>query len=123
MPAVPTPGNVVGTFQVTDLGQDGTGQNYEQGFVHLVATAPSGVVFNSATFSQVLWQISDQAGIDWDSTSGSVDHSHIYASLRANTDNIVDLYFPPNATRPRPAARPRLRCFFRCRYRTTATSM
>ena len=45
MPAVATPGNVVGTFQVTDDGQDGTGQLYEQGFVHFVVTAPSGVVF------------------------------------------------------------------------------
>ena len=45
MPAVATPGNVVGTFQVTVDGQDGTGQSYEQGFVHLVVTAPGGVVF------------------------------------------------------------------------------
>ena len=52
-----------------DDGQDGTGQTYEQGFVHLVVTAPSGVTFNSATFGQVLWQLSDQAGLEWDSTN------------------------------------------------------
>ena len=44
MPAVSTPGYVVGTFQMTDDGQDGTGQNYEKGFVHFVVTAPSGYV-------------------------------------------------------------------------------
>ena len=51
-----------GTFQVTDDGQDGTGLSYEQGFVHLVVTAPSGVDFDSSTFAQVLWQLSDPAG-------------------------------------------------------------
>ena len=95
MPAVSTPGNVVGTFQVTDDGQDGTGQNYEKGFVHLVVTAPSGVVFDNATFGQVLWQLSDPVGISWDSTTNTLGHNHVYASLQANTDNIVELYFPP----------------------------
>ena len=32
MPAVATPGNVVGTFQVTDDGQDGTGQTLRTRF-------------------------------------------------------------------------------------------
>ncbi len=95
MPAVPTPANIVGTFQVTDDGQDGIGQPYEQGFVHLVVTAPAGVVFDSATFSQVLWQISDPVGTFWDSTTNSLGHEHIYATLEADSDNVVDLYFPP----------------------------
>ena len=95
MAATPTPANVVGTFQITDDGQDGTGQNYEQGFVHLVVTAPSNVVFNSSTFSQVLWQLSDQAGQAWDSTENSISHNHIYAWLRPNSTNTVDLYFNP----------------------------
>ncbi len=81
MPAVATPGNVVGTFQVTDDGQDGTGQLYEQGFVHLVVTAPSGVVFDNATFAQVLWQLSDPAGISWDSTTNTLGHNHVYATF------------------------------------------
>ncbi len=93
--ATATPANVVGTFQITDDGQDGTGRNYEQGFVHLVVTAPGNVVFNSSTFSQVLWQLSDQAGRAWDSTDNSITHNHIYASLRSNSTNTVDLYFPP----------------------------
>ena len=95
MPAVATPANVVGTFQVTDDGQDGTGQHYEQGFVHLVVTAPGGVVFDSATFAQVLWQLSDPVGTIWDSTYGSIGHDHIYATCGRTTENIVDLYFPP----------------------------
>ena len=95
MPAIAIPGNVVGTFQVTDDGQDGTGQLYEQGYVHLVVTAPAGVDFSAATFGQVVWQVSDPAGIAWDSTNASLDHNHVYATLRANTTNVVDLYFPP----------------------------
>ena len=95
MPAVKTPADVVGTFQVNDDGQDGTGLSYEQGFVHLVVTAPSGFSFNSANFSQVLWQLSDPVGTVWDSTNNSLLHQHIYATLRANTDNVVDIYFPP----------------------------
>ena len=95
MPAIATPANIVDSFQVTDEGQDGTGQPYEQGYVHLVVTAPAGVNFNAATFGQVVWQLSDPVGISWDSTSGTLDHNHIYATLRANTTNIVDLYFPP----------------------------
>ena len=95
MPPVSAPGNVVGTFQVTNDGQDGTGQSYEQGFVHLVVTAPSGVSFDSATFSQVTWGLSDQAGLEWDSSNATLGHNHIYATLRPNTNNVVDLYFPP----------------------------
>ncbi|MGO9466596.1 MAG: hypothetical protein ACLQVF_20840 [Isosphaeraceae bacterium] len=95
MPAIATPANVVSSFQVTVLGQDGTGLPYESGFVHLVATAPTGVTFNSSSLNQVFWGISDQAGIAWDSSTASLDHNHVYASLRANTNNVVDLYFPP----------------------------
>ena len=76
-------------------GQDGTGQSYEQGFAHLVVTAPSGVSFNSATFSQVTWGLSDQAGLEWDNSNATLGHNHIYATLRPNTTNVVDLYFPP----------------------------
>ena len=43
----------------------------------------------------MLWQLSDPVGISWDSTNNSLGHNHIYATLRANTDNVVDLYFPP----------------------------
>ncbi len=38
--SLPVPGNVVAGFQVAVDGQDQTGQLYEQGFVHLVTTAP-----------------------------------------------------------------------------------
>ncbi len=95
MPATPVPGNVIGSFQVTDDGQDGTGTSYEQGFVHLVVTAPSGVTFDSSTFSQVAWGLSDVAGLAWDSTSATLGHNHVYATLRSNSTNVVDLYFPP----------------------------
>jgi hypothetical protein len=95
MPAIATPANVASSFQVTVIGQDGTGQSYEQGFVHLVVTAPSGVTFNSSTFNQVFWGISDQAGIAWDSSTASLGHNHVYANLRTNTSNVVDLLFPP----------------------------
>jgi hypothetical protein len=95
MPAIPTPANVVGTFSVAVDGQDGTGVSYEQGYVHLVVTAPAGITFSASTFNQVFWGISDQAGIIWDSTVASEGHDHVYASLRAGSDNVVDLYFPP----------------------------
>ena len=95
MPATPVPANVVNAFQVVDLGQDGTGQYYEQGFVHLVATATSGLTFDPATFSQVVWGLSDQAGLAWDSTAATLGHNHVYATLRPGTNNVVDLYFPP----------------------------
>ena len=72
-----------------------TGLYYEQGFVHLVATATNGLTFNSATFSQVVWALSDQAGFDWDSTAATLGHNHVYADLRSGTNNVVDLYFPP----------------------------
>jgi hypothetical protein len=95
MPAIPTPANVVGSFQVAVGGQDGTGLPYEQGYVHLVVTAPAGVTFSSSTFGQVFWELSDQAGIAWDSTTASLGHNHVYASVRANSNKLVDLYFPP----------------------------
>ena len=95
MPAIPVPANVVNAFQVVDLGQDGTGLSYEQGFDHLVVTATGGLTFNSATFNQVVWGLSDQAGLAWDSTSATLGHNHIDATLRSGTDNIADLYFPP----------------------------
>ena len=62
-------------------------------------TAPSGVVFNSATFGQVLWQLSDPAGIDWDSTSASMGHNHIYASLRAGYRQHRGPLFPAGTRR------------------------
>ena len=96
MPAPPVPGNVAGTFQVTSDGQDGTGLSYEKGFVHLVVTAPSGVTFDSSTFGQVAWGLSDTVGNAWDSTTASLGHNHIYATLRPNSTNVVDLYFPPD---------------------------
>jgi len=95
MPPIASPGNLVGTFQVTDQGQDGSGQGYETGFVHLVVTAPGGVSFDSGTFSQAVWGLSDQAGLAWDSTSATLGHNHIYATLRTNAANVADLYFAP----------------------------
>ena len=97
MPATPVPGNVDGSFQISNAGQDGTGQPYEQGFVHLVVTAPSGVTFNSSTFGQVAWELSDQVGLYWDSTNATLGHNHIYATLRPNSSTVVDLYFAPLA--------------------------
>jgi hypothetical protein len=95
MPSVATPGDVVDSFQVTSAGQDGTGEPYEQGFVHLVVTAPSGVTFHSDTFSQITWGLSDAVGLAWDSTSGTLAHNHIYATFRPGSPAVADLYFPP----------------------------
>jgi hypothetical protein len=95
MPEPSVPANVVNAIQMVDLGQDGTGQFYEQGFVHLVATATSGLVFDRSTFGQVVWELGDQAGLAWDSTAATVGHNHVYASLRTGTNDVVDLYFPP----------------------------
>jgi hypothetical protein len=94
MPTIATPGNVVGTFTVNVDGQDGTGQAFETGYVHLVVTAPDGASFLSGTFSQVYWGLSDQAGLAWDSTSATLGHNHIYATLRPG-NKAADLYFAP----------------------------
>ena len=106
MAATPVPANVVNAFQVVDLGQGGARPYYEQGFDHLVATTTSGLTFDPASFSQVVWGLSDQVGLAWDSTAGTLAHNHVYANLRSGTNNVVDLYFPPAATRPPRAARP-----------------
>jgi hypothetical protein len=95
MPAVTTPAAVVPSFRVTDDGQDGTGQPYERGFVHLVVTAPSGVTFDAGTFGQVVWELSDEAGLAWDSTAGTLSHNHIDATFRPDSPAVADLYFPP----------------------------
>ena len=95
MPAEPVPANVVNALQVNDLGQGGTSLYYEQGFVHLVVTATNGLTFNSGTFDQVSWTLSDQAGYEWDSTAATLGHNHLYADLRSGTNNVVDMYFPP----------------------------
>ncbi len=112
------------TFQVTDDGQDGTGQPYEQGFVHLVVTAPSGVDFNAATFGQVLWQLSDPVGISWDSTSDTFGPQPHLRDFAGEHDEHRRPLLPPRARRgSQPAARPRPPCCCRCRYPTTTTSM
>lgn len=95
MPATPTPAKVLGTFQVQDLGQDGTGQLYEQGYEHLIVTAPAGVTFNPATFGQITWSLTDDLANYWDSTSSTLGHDHIYATLRPGSTSVADLYFPP----------------------------
>src|SRR5262249_51841378 len=82
MPLTPSPDNVVNTFSVVSAGQDGTGQSYERGFVHLVVAAPPGVSFIEATFSQVIWELSDPVGLYWDSTPNSLGHNHIDATFR-----------------------------------------
>src|SRR5262249_53501561 len=93
--AVEPPRNVVTSFQVTDQGQDGTGQPYEQGFAHLVVTAPSGVSFDAAGFDQIVWGLSNTVGMAWDSTPNTLAHNHIYATLRPDSASVADLYFPP----------------------------
>ncbi len=103
MPAVPTPPSVLGSFQVADLGQDGAGPVYTQGFVHLAVTAPAGVSFQPSSFGQVVWGLNQGSAYQWDSTNGSVDHNHIDAFLRPGTSSIVDLYFPPVASEAPPA--------------------
>ena len=95
MPATPVPANLVNAFQVVNLGQGPNSLYYEQGFVHVVATATSGLTFAPATFNQVVWSMSDRAGLEWDSTAATLGHNHVYASLRSGTDNVVDLFFPP----------------------------
>ena len=86
---------MVNAFQVVDLGQGGARPYYEQGFDHLVATTTSGLTFDPASFSQVVWGLSDEVGLAWDSTAATLAHNHVYANLRSGTNNVVDLYFPP----------------------------
>ena len=111
MPATPIPSNVSGTFQVTDDGQDGTGQSYEQGFVHLVVTAPAGVTFDGATFGQIIWGLNDSSSYEWDSTGfhgGAQPHlRHAAIRLARPSRTCTSRRW---ATRPRRAARPRPRC-------------
>jgi hypothetical protein len=95
MPATPVPTNVVSDFQVVDMGQDGARPYYETGYVHLAVTATGGLTFDSTTFDQVVWSLSDQVGFEWDSTLATLGHNHVYADLRSGTNNVVDLYFPP----------------------------
>jgi hypothetical protein len=103
VPAVPTPANPLGGFLVTDAGQDGTGQTYELGYVHLVVTAPGGVTFSSASFNAIVWRLSDQAGIAWDSTNATLGHNHIYATIRTGANNVADLYFAPERNEAQPS--------------------
>jgi hypothetical protein len=95
MPAVFAPADVDPSFRVTSDGQDGTRPPGETGWVHLVVTAPSGIAFDATTFSQVVFELSDEAGIYWDSTTSTLGHNHIDAALRPGTSGTADLYFPP----------------------------
>ncbi len=94
-----TPNNVVNDFNVVYKGQDGTYHySYEQGDAHLYVTPPTGQqTFSSnliSNFSQVVWTLSDNAGMTWDSTMSSQGHNQLDAYLESS-DAVVDLYFPP----------------------------
>ncbi len=67
------------------------------------STAPGRVSFQAATFSQVLWGLNQGSSYEWNSTSGSVGHNHIEATLRTGSTNLVDLYFPPVASEAPPS--------------------
>ena len=58
-------------------------------------TASNGLTFNSSTFEQLTWTLSDGAGNYWDSTAATLGHNHVYADLRTGTNNVVDMYVPP----------------------------
>ena len=118
------PANVVGTFQVTDHGQDGTGQSYEQGFVHLVVTAPSGVTFNSRDLQPGhLGSSATRSGITGTARTPPWARPHLRDACGRVPSNVVDLYFPPVRRRGAGrAARTRPRCCCRCRCRATTRS-
>ena len=67
MPTIATPSPVnSSSFNVTWEGQPASDPYpYEQGYVHLIVTPPSGQKFSSnfiANFSAVLWSLSDDCG-------------------------------------------------------------
>jgi hypothetical protein len=91
------PPSVTSGFTVSDKGQDNSGlTGADLGDVHLVATAPSGVTFNTSTFAQVTWKLSDLAGEGWGSNNTNPP-GRILAALEHDGNgngNVVDLYFP-----------------------------
>jgi hypothetical protein len=97
-PATPSPINS-STFNVTWEGQPNPApQTYEQGYVHLLVTPPTGQSFSSNlinNFGSVSWTISDDASGYWTTNRLALDHNIMYASLE-QSDAAVDLYFPPD---------------------------
>jgi hypothetical protein len=96
MPATTTP-NPVNKTELTILDD---GQSSSTGLVHLYVTAPSGTFNNSdfgaeadSTSGGLDFELSDQAGFWWDSSTSTVDHNHIEALF--DTTGSVDLYFAP----------------------------
>ncbi|MGO9596466.1 MAG: hypothetical protein ACLP7Q_00415 [Isosphaeraceae bacterium] len=105
MPAVATPSPVTSDgITTTDHGQDGTGNSYQVGYVHLTVTDPSFVNFDPSNFVQgfntqngLVFTLSDQSGLEWDSLSPELSHNHLDTTYNQST-NTFDIYFPPLRT-------------------------
>ncbi len=98
------PAATAGGMTVTDHGQDDpTGH---PGMVHLTVTAPRGATFNPADFTGggqgsstsggLVFTLSDQAGLEWDSLLSEVSHNHLDTIYK--NSKTVELYFPPLRT-------------------------
>ena len=103
MPAVTTPSAVTSNgMTITDHGQDGLGNSFQVGYVHLTVTAPSSVTFNSSDFggfntqNGLVFTLSDQSGLEWDSLSPELSHNHLDTTYTNSTT--ADIYFPPLQT-------------------------
>ena len=87
---------------ITDHGQDGLGNSFQVGYVHLTVTAPSSVTFNSSEFggfntqNGLVFTLSDQSGLEWDSLSPELSHNHLDTTYTNSTT--ADIYFPPLQT-------------------------
>ena len=95
-----TPVNVnTSVLTVQDEGQPSSvPYSYEDGMAELQVTASSAPFAasqfsNGSTLSPLVFVLSDEAGIEWDSTSASNPGYHIYAYYVSTT--VADLYFPP----------------------------
>ena len=106
MPAVTTPSPVTSAgITVTDHGQDNkSGNPFQVGYVHLTVTDPSFVNFDPSNFVQgfntqngLVFTLSDQSGLEWDSLSPELSHNHLDTTYTQST-NTFDIYFPPLRT-------------------------
>ena len=111
MPAVTTTAVISNGMTITDHGQDGLGNSFQAGYVHLTVTAPSSVTFNSGDFggfntqNGLVFTLSDQSGLEWDSLSPELSHNHLDTTYTNSTT--ADIYFPPLRLRPPSTEHPR----------------
>jgi hypothetical protein len=106
MPAITTPSAVTsGGMTITDNGQDNSGNCFPVRHVHL--TVPNFANSDPMTMSKfvngfntqygLVFTLSDQSGLEWDSLSPELSHNHLDTTHNQLT-NTFDIYFPPLRT-------------------------